>query len=162
MVFHWSLSDNKSSQVSRTLLSIQVDLSNAVVWMVSTRALKSKSYSLFINPLVTAPSIIINIIYIYIYIYMRHVFWIFQSSSYGCMLNIFYGRGRFIKCYGQFLLISYLMSVAVQLELIVREDYYYIFFFCKLPFCSFLSWQYVVFFFVINVFVCIYVCIFCV
>ena len=36
MVFHWSLSDKKSPQVSRTLLSILSDLKNAVVWMVST------------------------------------------------------------------------------------------------------------------------------
>ena len=37
MVFHWSLSDSKSPQVSRTLLSIQVDLNTAVFWMISTR-----------------------------------------------------------------------------------------------------------------------------
>ena len=34
MVFHWSLSDNKSPQVSRTLLNILTDLNNAVVWVV--------------------------------------------------------------------------------------------------------------------------------
>ena len=32
MVFHWSLSDCKYPQVSRTLLSILVDFSNAVIW----------------------------------------------------------------------------------------------------------------------------------
>ena len=37
MVFHWSLSDSKFPQVSRTLLSILAVLNNAVVWMVSTR-----------------------------------------------------------------------------------------------------------------------------
>ena len=37
MVFHWSLSDSKSPQVSRTLLSILTVLNNAVVWLVSTR-----------------------------------------------------------------------------------------------------------------------------
>ena len=37
MVFHWSLSDSKSLQVSKTLLSILADLNNVVVWMVSTR-----------------------------------------------------------------------------------------------------------------------------
>ena len=31
MVSHWSLSDSKSPQISRTLLSIQNDLKNAVV-----------------------------------------------------------------------------------------------------------------------------------
>ena len=56
MIFHWSLSDSKTPQVSRTLLSILTDLNNAVVLMVSTRPLISKSPSLFINPLVTVPS----------------------------------------------------------------------------------------------------------
>ena len=50
MVFHWSLSDSKSPQVSRTLLSILAVLSNAVVWMVSTRPPTSKSSSPFSNP----------------------------------------------------------------------------------------------------------------
>ena len=53
MVFHWSLSDSKSPQVSRTLLSILAVLNNAVVWMVSTRPPTSKSSSPFSNPLVT-------------------------------------------------------------------------------------------------------------
>ena len=50
MVSHWSLSDIKSPQVSRTLLGI---LNNAVVWMVSTRPIISKSFSPCTNPLVT-------------------------------------------------------------------------------------------------------------
>ena len=37
MVFHWSLSDSKSPQVSRTRLRILAVLSNDVVWIVSTR-----------------------------------------------------------------------------------------------------------------------------
>ena len=53
MVFHWSLSDSKSPQVSRTLLSILAVLSNVVVWMVSTRPPTSKSSSPFSNPSVT-------------------------------------------------------------------------------------------------------------
>ena len=55
MVFHWSLSDSKSPQVSRTLLSILTVLNNAIVWMVSTRRPTSKSSSPFSNPLVTVP-----------------------------------------------------------------------------------------------------------
>ena len=51
MVFYLSLSDSKSPQVSRTLLSIQAVLNNAVVWMVSTRPPTSKSSSPFTNPL---------------------------------------------------------------------------------------------------------------
>ena len=51
MVFHWSLSDSKS-QVSRTLLSIMADLNNAVIWIVPTSPVISKS-SRPLNILVT-------------------------------------------------------------------------------------------------------------
>ena len=47
MVFHWSLSDSKSPQVSRTLLSILADLNNAVVWMISAHPLFFKFPSKF-------------------------------------------------------------------------------------------------------------------
>ena len=50
MDFHWSLSDSKSPQVSRTLLSILFVLNNTVVWMLSTRPLTSKFSSPFNNP----------------------------------------------------------------------------------------------------------------
>ena len=59
MVFHWSLSDSKSPQVSRSLLSILADLVNAVVGMVSTCPLIFKSSSPFINPLLTVLSALI-------------------------------------------------------------------------------------------------------
>ena len=61
MVFHRCLSDSKSLQVSRTLLRILADLSNAVVWMVFTRAINSKSSCLCTNHLMTAPSVPITI-----------------------------------------------------------------------------------------------------
>ena len=47
--FHWSLSDSKSLQVSRTFLSILVELNKAVVWIVSTCPLILKSSSSFTN-----------------------------------------------------------------------------------------------------------------
>ena len=62
MIFHWSLSDSKSPQVSRTNLRILDVLSNAVVWIVSTRPPTSKSSKPFNNPLVIVPIIIIIII----------------------------------------------------------------------------------------------------
>ena len=61
MVFHWSLSDSESPQVSRSLLSILAVLNNAVVWMVSTRLRTSKFSSPFNNPLVTVPKAPITI-----------------------------------------------------------------------------------------------------
>ena len=44
MVVHWSLSDSKSPQVSRTHLRILAVLSNAVIRIVSTRPPTSVSY----------------------------------------------------------------------------------------------------------------------
>ena len=72
MVFHWRLSDRKSPQISRTLLSILAVFNNAVVWMVSTRPPTSKSSRPFNNPLVTVPkaSITIGIIVTF----MFHIF----------------------------------------------------------------------------------------
>ena len=61
MVFHWRLSDCKSPQVSRTLLSILAVFNNAVVWMVSTRPPTSKSSRPFNNPLVAVPKAPITI-----------------------------------------------------------------------------------------------------
>ena len=55
-VSHSNLSDNKSPQVSSTLLSILSALNNAnYVWMVSTHLVISRSLSPCINPLVTVP-----------------------------------------------------------------------------------------------------------
>ena len=52
MVFHWSLSDSKSPQVSTTRLRNLAVLSNAVIWIVSTRPQTSKSSRPFNNPIV--------------------------------------------------------------------------------------------------------------
>ena len=61
VVFHWSLGDNKSPQISRIFLSIMDDLRNAVVWIVSTRTFISKSSTPLTNPLVTFPKAPITI-----------------------------------------------------------------------------------------------------
>ena len=47
MAFHKSLSDSKSPQVSRTLLSILADLNYALVWMVYVRPPISNSSNPF-------------------------------------------------------------------------------------------------------------------
>ena len=56
MVSHWSLSDSKSPQFSRTLLSILPELNKVVVGMVTTHPLISKSSSPCTNPVVTVLS----------------------------------------------------------------------------------------------------------
>ena len=61
MVFYESLRGSKSSQVSRTLLSILANPNNAVVWIVSTRPFVSKSSNPCTNLLVTVLSTPITI-----------------------------------------------------------------------------------------------------
>ena len=73
-----SLSDSKPPHVSRTFLSILVNLNSVVVWMVSTRPLISYSSSLFNNPSVTvskAPNTIGIIV-----TFMFHDFFKFPSK----------------------------------------------------------------------------------
>ena len=61
MVFHWCLSDSKSPQDSRTRLRILAILSNAVIWVVSTRPPTSKSSRPFNDPLDILPKALITI-----------------------------------------------------------------------------------------------------
>ena len=61
MVYHWSLSDSQSLQISRTFLNILTDLNNAVSWIVSTRPFISKSFGPSTNLLVTLPNVPIPI-----------------------------------------------------------------------------------------------------
>ena len=79
MVFYKSLSDSKSPQVSRTLLSILAVLNNVVLWMVSTRPPTSKSSSPFSNPLVTVPNAPITIGIIFTC--MFHSLFVFQIPN---------------------------------------------------------------------------------
>ena len=83
MVFHWSFSDSKSPQVSRTLLSNLAVLNNVVVWMVSTRPPTSKSSSPFNSPLLTVPNapIIIIIILIIFGVFNTSISWWFSSED---------------------------------------------------------------------------------
>ena len=92
MVFHWKLSDSKSPQVSRTLLSILAVFNNAVVWMVSSRPPTSKSSWPFKNPLVTVPKAAITIGIIVTY--MFHSF--FNSLARSRYLSFFSHSFSFI------------------------------------------------------------------
>ena len=93
MVFHWRLSDSKSPQVSRTLLSILAVFNNAVVWMVSTRPPTSKSSRPFNNPLVTVPKVPITISIIVTF--MFHSFF-FNSLARSRYLSLFSHSFSFI------------------------------------------------------------------
>ena len=85
MVFHWSLCDNKSPQVSRTLLSILAYHNSTVVWMVSTRLLISKSSCPCTNPLVTASRAPITVVITVTF--MFHTF--FSSQAKFTYLSLF-------------------------------------------------------------------------
>ena len=92
MVLHWSLSDSKSSQVSRTRLRILAVLSNAVVWIVSTRPPISKSSRSFNNLSVIVPNSPITIGTIVTF--MFHSF--FNSLARSRYLSFFSLSFRFI------------------------------------------------------------------
>ena len=91
-VFHWSLNDKMSPQVSRTLLSILADLNNAVVWTVSTHPIISKSSCPCTNPLVTVPRAPITIVIIVTFVF--HSF--FNSLARSRYLSLF---SYFLKFY---------------------------------------------------------------
>ena len=61
MVFHRSLSDSKSPQVSRTRLRILAVLSNADIWIFSAHPPTSKFSRTFNNPLIIVPKAPITI-----------------------------------------------------------------------------------------------------
>ena len=79
MVFYWSLSHNKSPQVSWTLFGILAVLNNAIVWILSTRPPTSKSSNPLNDPLVTVPKAPITIGIIVTF--MFHIF--FNSLARG-------------------------------------------------------------------------------
>ena len=69
MIFPWSLNDSKPPQVSRTLLSILVDLNNVVYSMVSTWCVIFKFSRPFTNHLEIVPSAPITVIITGIFIF---------------------------------------------------------------------------------------------
>ena len=88
IVFHWSLCDSKSLQVSSTLLSILANLNNAVHRMVSTCSLISKSSSPFTNNLEIVPNTpFTNCISV---TFMFHIFCsLLAKSKYLCLFFAF-------------------------------------------------------------------------
>ena len=92
MVFHWSLSDSMSPQVSRTRPTILAVLSNVVIWIVSTRPPTSKSSRSFNNSLVIVPNAPITVGTIVTF--MFHSF--FNSLARSRYLSFFSHSCRFI------------------------------------------------------------------
>ena len=90
MVFHWRLSDSKSPQVIRILLSILAVLNYVVVWMVSSRPPTSKSSRPFNNPLVTVPKAPITIGIIVTFMF-HSFFYSLPRSSYLSLFSHFFG-----------------------------------------------------------------------
>ena len=94
IIFHWSLSDSKSPQVSRSFLSILAVLQNVVVWMVSTRPLFSMSSSLFNNHLITVPRATIKIAIIVTFMFYSF----FNSQRRSRYLSFFAFSFNFTLC----------------------------------------------------------------
>ena len=85
--FSLVLSDTKSPQVSRTLLSILADLNHAAVWMVST-CLISKTFSLFTYPfgIVSSASSTISTTVTFIF----HSFFLVLLQGLGTYLSFYF------------------------------------------------------------------------
>ena len=126
MVFHWRLSDSKSPQISRILLSILAVFNNAVVWMVSTWLPTSKSSRPFNNPLVTVPKTPITIGIIVTF--MFHSF--SNSLARSMYLSLFLHSFSFIL-WSAGTAKSTILLIFFFLLIIIRSDsyhYYYYYF----------------------------------
>ena len=113
MVIHCSLSDSKSPQVSRTLLSILAVLSNAIIWIVTTRPPTSKSSRPFNNPLVIvlkAPITIGTIV-----TFMFHSF--ISSLARSRYLSFFSHSFRFILWYYYYYYYSLIRAFHISVSL---------------------------------------------
>ena len=129
MDFYWSLSDFKSPQVSRTFPSILADLNNALVCMVSTRPLISKSSSSCIYPLITVPSASISICIAVIFLFNSFFSSLARSRDLSLFLLSFsftlWSTGMAKSTVRQ---IHFFCWLSVDLVVWLRADYYYLLF----------------------------------
>ena len=111
MVSHWSLSDNKSPQVSMTLFSILVGLNRTVVFMVSTRPL----YQSFNDSVQRAP-ITMGITVTFIF----HSFSVLQQGPGTYLFFPFFqfysvvSRDGKVRCSAGFLFLLFLLTVTMS------------------------------------------------
>ena len=120
-----SLSNIKSFQAFRTLLSIQADLINAIVWMVSIRSPISKSLNPLYEPLGTASSV--PFILVIIVTLMFHSFLcslarseVFFFHFRFCFIFTSWSTGAVIFAIQQFLFFFFLISTRPSLLVRIR------------------------------------------
>ena len=145
MVFQWSLSDSKSPQVSRTLLSILAILNNAVIWKVSTRPLTSKLSSPFNSPLVSVSN------YYYYYYYYSTPMWVFHNSVSWWFIHWSLSDASLLKS-PELFLVFWLISTMLWSYCYCYYYHYYWF--------SYFIWIYIYIYIYIYVYIYIYIYIF--
>ena len=126
MIYHWSLSDSKSPQVSRTLLSILVDVIDTLVWMVSAHSLISKSSTPRTNLSVTVSRAPVTICIIVTFKF--HVFLFF--FQFPCKVQVliylfacfkfYFAVGRGSKVYNSACSLSYFFFFLLLIILVIR------------------------------------------
>ena len=134
MVFDWSLSDCKSPQVSRTLLSILTVLNNLVLWMVSSRPPNSKSSSPFSNPLVTVTNAPITIGIILTFMFhsffnslARSRYLSFSSHPFSFIL---WSAGTTKSTILHILFFFFLLLLIIIRSALLAENYHYYYYYC--------------------------------
>ena len=128
MVFHWSLSNNKSTQVSRTLFSILAVLNNAVVWMVSTHPPILQVLQSLNNPLVTVPNAPTTIRIIVIFMFhcvfnslarSRYLSFFWQSFSF-ILWSAWTAKSTILQILFFFLLLLLLLLIIIRFGLLAE------------------------------------------
>ena len=115
MVFHWSLSDGKSCQLSRTYLSIIADLSSALVKIVLIFPLISLSFNLLPKPLWIIPSapttIGITIIFMFLRFFFIHIQIFINAFPLFYFLSVICSYGKIHLMTNPFLLLIRIIKI---------------------------------------------------
>ena len=131
------LSDRKSSQISRTLLSILDDLNNVVIWMFSTCPLISKFFSPFTNPLGIVASALVTVGITVTFMLYRFFCSLAKSrylSHFSLLFNFTLWSTRHTLLFGWFSVFCWLLLLSLLLEL--KPYICHLFFYSSLLFFS--------------------------